>query len=569
MSRAAARARGPEVGWTRGEPTPSDGVALFVLVVVIAHRARAARRSIPKVFRPRPLARQLLLLQIAIVGATVIVGALASYGLVSAQIDDQYKQRSLAIAYAVAATPDILEALSLPPAEAPTVIQPVAEAIRRSAGASFVVVANKDGIRYSHPNPDNIGKRVSTDPSSALGGDVFVGIEQGTLGRSVRAKVPIFDASGAVIGIVSVGFLEEQLAAKLAQALPMMSLTVLLALALGIGGSLALSRRLERQTFGLDAREIAGLLEQRDAVLHGIREGVIALDHAGRITLANDEARRLLAIATPPEGRPFAEVVPEGSVRAVLAGSKAGADQIMLAGDRVLVANRMPVTVRDREIGAVVTLRDRTELEGVMKELDTVRGLAHALRAQAHEFSNKLHTVGGLIELGRLDEAVRFIAETSLVHQELVDLVQQRIGDPALAALLLAKAAVASERHVDFRLASDARLPKEVAHVRDVITVVGNLVDNAIDAVAASPNGWVEVSVHTEPEGVGVRVRDSGGGVDETLTDEIFREGFTTKRTGSHHGLGLALVRQVTQRHGGWVRVANDGGAVFTALIPA
>lgn len=518
--------------------------------------------------RPRPLARQLLVLQIGIVAATVIVGALASYGLVSGQIDEQYEQRSLAIAYAVAATPDILDAMAMPPAEAPKVVQPIAEAIRRSAGASFVVVANRDGIRYSHPNPENIGKRVSTDPKSALGGDVFVGIEQGTLGRSVRAKVPIFGTDGEVIGIVSVGFLQEQLAAKLAQALPTMTLTVLLALALGIGGSLAIARRIERQTFGLGAREIAGLLEQRDAVLHGIREGMLALDTTGRITLANDEARRLLAIAGAPEGRRLEEIVPEGRVREVLLGVKSGADQVVLAGDRVLVANRMPVAVRGREVGAVVTLRDRTELEGVLRELDTVRGLAHALRAQAHEFSNKLHTVGGLIELGRIQEAVHFIAETSLVHQELVDLVQARIADPALAALLLAKAAVASERHVDFRLASDAHLPVEVVDVRDLITVVGNLVDNAIDAVASSPQGWVEVSIHAGDEGVAVRVRDSGRGVDSALAEQIFREGFTTKHGGSHHGLGLALVRQVAQRRGGWVRVTNDGGAVFTALIP-
>jgi len=197
-----------------------------------------------------------------------------------------------------------------------------------------------------------------------------------------------------------------------------------------------------------------------------------------------------------------------------------------------------------------------------------VRGLAQALRAQAHEFSNKLHVVGGLIELRRLDEAVRFVAETSLVHQELVDLVQERIADPALAALLLAKATLASERRVEFRLAGDARLPADIADVRDLITVVGNLVDNAIDAASGSEHAWLEGSVRAEPDGVAVRVRDSGPGVDEQIGDEIFREGFTTKGAGTHHGIGLALVRQVAQRSGGWVRVANDGGAVFTALIP-
>lgn len=517
---------------------------------------------------PRSLSvsSQLLFLQVAVVAATVVIGALASYALVSAQIDDQFKQRALTIAYAVAATPDIVEAMD--DADPSRAIQPIAEAIRRSVGADFVVVANTDGIRYSHPNPENIGKRVSTDPSSALAGDVYVGFQEGTLGRSVRAKVPIL-RDGVVLGIVSVGFLDTQLAQKLAQALPTMALTVLLALALGVGGSLILARRIDRQTFGLGPREIAGLFEQRDAMLHGIREGVLALDLTGQVTLANDEARRLLGLPATAEGARLRDLVPEGRVRDVLTGAAVGADQVVLAGDRVLVANRMPVTIRGAEVGAVVTLRDRTELESALRELDTERGLAQALRAQAHEFSNKLHVVGGLIELGRLDEAIRFVAETSLVHQELVDLVQERIADPALAALLLAKAAASSERHVEFRLASDARLPASASDVRDLITVVGNLVDNAIDAAAGSDGAWVEVSVRADADGTSVRVRDSGSGIEDGAADRIFREGFTTKSGGAHYGIGLALVRQVATRRGGWVRAANDGGAVFTALIPA
>ena len=534
-----------------------------------SHRVLPFPRVVPspslRWLRQLSVSSQLLLLQVAIVAATVVIGAFASYALVSSQIDDQYKQRALAIAYAVAATPDIVEAMNdLEPSKT---IQPIAEAIRRSVGADFVVVANKDGIRYSHPNPENIGKRVSTDPSITLAGDVYVGYQEGTLGRSLRAKVPII-SGGDVLGIVSVGFLDTQLAQKLAQALPTMTLTVLLALALGIGGSLILARRIDRQTFGLGPREITGLLEQRDAMLHGIREGVLALDTAGRVALANDEALRLLGLPASIEGHALRDHVPAGRVRDVLEGTATGVDQVALAGDRTLVVNRRPVTIRGSDVGAVVTLRDRTELEGVLRELDTVRGLAQALRAQAHEFSNKLHVVGGLIELSRLDEAVRFVAETSLVHQELIDLVQERIADPALAALLLAKATVASERRVEFRLASDARLPAHITDVRDLITVVGNLVDNAIDAASGSTNSWVEVSVRAEAGGIAVRVRDSGPGIDEPVVDEIFREGFTTKGGGAHYGIGLALVRQVAQRSGGWVSVANDGGAVFTALIP-
>lgn len=516
--------------------------------------------------RPLSVSAQLLLLQVAIVAATVVIGAFASYALVSSQVDEQYKQRALAIAYAVAATPDIVEAMS--DADPAKTIQPIAEAIRRSVGADFVVVANKDGIRYSHPNPENIGKRVSTDPNQTLAGDVFVGYQEGTLGRSLRAKVPVM-SGGEVIGIVSVGFLDTQLAEKLGQALPTMTLTVLLALALGIAGSLILARRIDRQTFGLGPREITGLLEQRDAMLHGIREGVLALDTGGKVALANDEAVRLLGLPASIAGRSLRDHVPRGRIRDVMEGAGSGLDQVVLAGDRTLVVNRRPVTIRGSDVGAVVTLRDRTELEAVLRELDTVRDHAQALRAQAHEFSNKLHVVGGLIELGKLDEAIRFVAETSLVHQELVDLVQERIADPAMAALLLAKAALASERRVELRLAPDALLPAHLADVRDLITVVGNLVDNAIDAASDAAGGWVEVSMHADPAGTAVRVHDSGPGIDALVSDEIFREGYTTKAGGAHYGIGLALVRQVAQRSGGWVRVANDGGAVFTVLIPA
>jgi two-component system CitB family sensor kinase len=546
---------------------PSHAVALFVLVVSVVLASAGVVPQHYRMRRTRPLATQVLLLQLAVIVATVVAGAAVSFWLVSAQIDEQYKERSLAIGHAVAATPDILDAFNDP--DPSKTIQPIAEAIRRSAGASFVVVANQDGIRYSHPNPERIGERVSTDPGPALAGQAWVGVEEGTLGRSIRAKVPIFDRAGTVIGIVSVGFLEEQAAAKLQQALPMMTASVLLALALGVAGSAFLARRLRRQTFGLDQGEIAGLLEQREAVLHGIREGVLATDREGRITLVNDEARRLLAIDGPTEGRHIADVVPAGRVRDVLLGGDASADQVVLAGDRVLVANRMPVQLRGETVGAVVTLRDRTELEGVLRELDSERSLAQALRAQAHEFSNKLHAIGGLVELGRPDEAIRFIAQTALVHQELVDLVRERIGDPALAALLLAKAAVANERGVDFRLAPETRLPADTTDARDLVTVVGNLTDNAIEAVAGSRGGgWVEAAVYATPEGVTVRVRDSGLGVDPTIGDDVFREGFSTKPGGAHRGLGLALVRQVAERRGGWVRVSREGGSTFTALVP-
>lgn len=517
--------------------------------------------------RIRPLATQVLVLQIAVVALAVVVGTAISFTIVNGQIDREYEQRALAIGHAVAEMPDAVEAFAM--ANPSKVIQPIAEAIRKSTGASFVVVANADGIRYSHPNPARIGERVSTDPSVALSGEEYAGVQVGTLGRSIRGKVPIHGTDGQILGLVSVGFLEDKVAASLADALPVLGLSALLALTLGTAGSLVMARRLRRQTFGLGPGDIGSMLEEREAVLHSIREGVLVTDAAGRIALANDEAQRLLTLNASCIGRQLDEVIPTGPVRDVLMGARAGEDQTVVAGHRVLVVNRIATTVRGEAVGAVATLRDRTQLEGVLKELDTERGLAHALRAQAHEFFNKLHAVSGLLELGRIDDAVGLIASTTHVHQGLVDLLRAHIGDATLAALMLAKASVASDRGVDFRLAGDGHLTAGAADAGDLVTVVGNLVDNAIDAAAGTPNGWVEVALGESGAGVSIRVRDSGPGVGATHARDIWREGFTTKRGHSHHGLGLALVRQLVERRGGWVQASSGGVTEFSVLLPA
>src|SRR5712692_7507919 len=259
----------------------------------------------------------------------------------------------------------------------------MAERIRHATGASFVVVANLQGIRYSHPDPAKIGKKLSTDPSIPLTGGTYVGVQTGSLGKSVRAKVPIYGVGGEVIGLVSVGLLEKRVTAHLISDLPVILIPPALGLLLGVAGSFLLARRIKRQTFGLEPDEIATLLEHREAMLHGIREGAVAVDTRGHVTLVNDEAKRLLGLDSSAIGKHLAESVPSGRVRDVLLGTVDRPDQVVLVDDHVLVVNRMPVSVRGQEIGAVITLRDRTELEGLLRELDDVRSLAEALRAGA------------------------------------------------------------------------------------------------------------------------------------------------------------------------------------------
>ncbi|HVC78328.1 MAG TPA: sensor histidine kinase [Candidatus Micrarchaeaceae archaeon] len=514
-----------------------------------------------------PLAYQILVFQVAIILLSALMGTAAAVWQASQELDHQYEQRSLAIAESVASDSSIQDALL---SDDPSgLIQDAAEKVRRATGATYVVVTDRAGIRYSHPNPAMIGLPVDEGPGAVLAGNTWVGVQRGTLGVSARGKAPIF-YGGSVIGMVSVGFLETTVSNQFLAELPGFAVTVLLALGLGVAGSWLLASRLKRQTFGLEPYEIAGLLEEREASLQGIHEGAVATDRDGTITLANDEAHRLLALPSDCVGRKLSQVLPPGRLLKFLSGGLNDEDEVLLAGDRVLVASRRAIRVHGREIGYVATLRDSTELSGLARGLG-VDSLTDALRAQAHEYSNRLHTIAGLVQMGRGDEAMKLIAQTSGVHQELTEALLDRVGDPVLGALLLAKAAVASERGIELRVSDNTVMTRSALDSEDLITLLGNLIDNALDSAATSHlERWVSVSVTEEKDEILISVHDSGPGVPESLNGQIFQEGFSTKSGPGRkrRGFGLALVRQVAHRHGGTVSVVNDGGALFTVRLP-
>jgi two-component system CitB family sensor kinase len=252
-----------------------------------------------------------------------------------------------------------------------------------------------------------------------------------------------------------------------------------------------------------------------------------------------------------------------------LSGALNDEDEVLLAGERVLLASRRSIRVRGREIGHVATLRDTTELAGLARGTE-VESLTDALRAQAHEFSNRLHTIAGLVELGRGEEAMRLIAATSGIHQELSEALLDRVGDPVLGALLLAKAATASERSVELRVSDDTVLTRGSLDSDGLITLLGNLIDNGLDAAAAATGErWVSVAVTVQDYELVMKVHDSGAGVPPEIAEQAFQEGFSTKaKAGKRRGFGLALVRQVARRMGGEVTLVNQGGALFTVRLP-
>jgi two-component system CitB family sensor kinase len=517
------------------------------------------------------LSSQILALQLLILTGTLLVGFALALQDVRGRVDREYEQRALVAARSVAAVPEIAAAVERQ--DRSGTVQRRAEAVRRATGMDFVVVTDARGIRYSHPNPVEIGRRVSTDPSDALAGRTVLAVETGTLGRSARAKVPLRDADGRITGIVSVGILEGALLEEVSGFLNAMALYLAVALGVGVVASLLLARRLKRQTFGLELDELASLVHEREAMLHGIREGVVIVDPGGRILLVNAEGRRLIDLPEDAEGRNVDEVAGSSRIADLLASRTSGEDILLVQGDRVIVANRMTVHRQGRHLGAVVTLRDRTELEQLVRELDSVRGLTDAMRAQAHEFSNRLHTLSGLLALGHYDEAQRFIAEIADADANLRRALTERIADPRIAALMLAKSVVAAERGVELQLADDARLDHPLIDVREGLTLVGNLIDNALDAAAVGEQRppLVRVFLADDAGALLVRVRDTGAGVPPPERERLFEPGYSTK-AGTGHGVGLSLVRELVERRGGWVEVhdAEDGtgGAVFTAWLP-
>ncbi|MFF3120875.1 ATP-binding protein [Streptomyces sp. NPDC057908] len=526
--------------------------------------ARRARR----LGWPQRVFSQVLLMQLAIATGVTVVATGLFLAPLSAQLDDQAMRRALAIAQSTAAQPQITQSL-LSTAPAPTgPVQTAAERIRHATGAEYIVVMDRRGVRWSHTDTDQIGQVVSTDPSDALAGRNVMEIDSGTLGRSARGKVPLRDGTDRIVGAVSVGIAYDSVRARLLAAIPGLFAYAGGALAVGALAAYLISRRLQRQTHDLAFSDISALLTEREAMLHSIREGVVALDRTGHIRLLNDEAQRLLGLGPDAAGRPLDAVLGEGRTADVLAGRVVGDDLLTVQGTRVLLANRMPTD----DGGAVATLRDRTELEHLGRELDSTRGLIDALRAQDHEHANRMHTLLGLLELDMHEDAMEYVTEVVGVHRATAEQVTEKVHDPLLAALLVGKATVAAERGVALRMAPGTLLPDRLVDPRGLVTVVGNLVDNALDAAAGADGALIEVGLHAEGRTVVLQVRDSGPGVPPGQRESIFTEGWSTKELPAHgkRGLGLPLVRRLAERQGGGVTVdgAADGGAEFTVVLP-
>ncbi|WP_332632509.1 sensor histidine kinase [Halalkalibacter flavus] len=530
---------------------------------------------INKLKRTPFIIRMMCLIGVLIVITLLILGVFLNHQYAES-IEEQMGLRALSVAQSVSAIPEIIEAFEHDQPE--LVIQPIAEYIRLLTGAEFIVVGSKEGIRYSHPIDGRIGqKMVGGDNEKALlYGESYVSKAIGSLGPSIRGKVPIINESGNIVGLVSVGFLMEDLRIVIKEHVMDIWLIVLGLMGFGMIGAYIISYQLKKEIHGLEPEEIGRLFEEKEAILQSIHEGVIAVNDKGKVTMYNQTAKRIMVKKDgdgPLIGRHITEVLPKTKLHEVLKFGEKQLNQELWIEDELVIVNRVPILSANKVVGAVSSFRDRKEILQLSDELSKVKEYSDALRAQTHEFANKLNIISGLLQLGKNDEAVLYIQKESKFQQQMIHFLIERVQDPIISAVLLGKLNQALELGIKMEIEeSSSLLTKLTEKQQEALgTVLGNLLDNAFDALmeACIEEPYVFVSFMDVGKELIFEIEDNGRGIPLDRQNDIFEKGYSTKK-GRHRGFGLALVRESVESVHGEIMIEQGvyGGACFVVIIP-
>ena len=529
--------------------------------------------SLPNFLLPRTLHGRMLLLMFLLLGALVIITWLMVSMLVSSILEEYIGRNALNVSKTVSLTTVVHEGLKN---KNSTQIQLYAESVRKATGARFVVVGDHEGRRYSHPVPERIGKLMvgGDNPRALERGEAYVSKAVGTLGPSMRGKVPIFANSGKVIGVVSVGYLQETVESVTEGYLQRVLLWVFGLFFLGGIGTWLIARNVKQSIFGLEPVEIARLFRERNAILDSIREGVVAINDKGQVTMLDHEAAKILKI--PPEsgiGTSIESILPQTRMLEVLKSGEEQFDQEMIIGDIEVIVNRVPIWQNDRVAGVVSSFRRKDEIDRMAQELTQIQEYSEVLRTQTHEYSNKLHTLAGLIQLGSHQEALDLIGRETSGYQELLGTLAETVPEPLLSAIILGKYNRAQELRIIFQLDPESRMidiPKKINREK-IVTILGNLLENALEAAQENTSGkrMVQLSMTDFGNDLIFEVEDSGSGIEDESVDLSLQHGFTTK-SGTGRGIGLSLVHENLKYLGGHLTVVRSslGGMRFTIYIP-
>jgi two-component system, CitB family, sensor histidine kinase CitS len=490
----------------------------------------------------------------------------------SKRIEESKGRLALEISKTVSFIPDIIDALETN--DPSKTIHPLAEKIRKKTGAEFVVIGNREGTRYSHPIESKIGKKMTGgDNQRALTkGEYYVSKAKGSLGPSIRGKSPVFNNEGEIIGIVSVGFLLEDINQQIIKNVTKVLFVSLFALLISFIGSILLGRNIRRDTMGLEPYEIAALYKEKNAVLHSVKEGILAIDKQGTITMMNQPAKRLLHIQGSVRNMKVDGLFPSDYLYEVLRTGTPLTDKEMIWKDKTVIVNSTLLYDENGIKGVVTSFRDKTEIEQMLNTISEVKRYSEDLRAQTHEFTNKLYVLLGLLQLGEYKSAIDMIQGETKELQLQNSVVFNQIKDTKVQAILLGKLGKASEKKIKFEIDSDSFLETLPSHFKlsHLIIILGNLLDNAFDAVSGLESPTVTFFATDIGSDIIFEISDNGKGISDKDIPLLFDRGFTSKTGSEPRGFGLSNAEEAVVEMNGMIEVQSnpDSGTVFTVYLP-
>ncbi len=521
--------------------------------------------------------RMILVLGLMALIQTGLIGLFAVQYL-HQSLEEQIGQRALHVAKTIAVMPQLINAVEQKDI---VFLQPISMLLAEKTQARFVVIGDREGRRLAHPNPAKIGLSMSDDDGddgaqALIQGEGYISKALGSLGWSMRGKAPIYSADEQkVIGVVSVGYHLDRVAEVINRYRLTLIVVIVSSFMLSAIIAVWFSNHFKRAIFGLEPEQIARLFDEQKATLESVREGIIAINNQGEITTFNRNAIKTLGLSdgTQLTGRSIEEILPESGMLEVLSTGKPQFDyEVWLRNDSYIV-NRIPLHQGENITGVVSSFRRKDELDLVSKKLTRIRQYADNLRSQAHEYSNKLHTISGLIQIDAKSEALAFIGQETQAHQELISLLLDAVPDPVLAGFLLGKYNRARELGLQLVIDPDSHMAELPSHIprEQLVSILGNLIDNALEAtlLQQGSGGKVMISMTDLGNDLIFEIEDQGVGITKGQQQQIFEKGFTSKAEAGH-GIGLHLVKGLLKSLSGTITLeqGDEKGSRFIIYIP-
>ncbi|WLI76410.1 sensor histidine kinase [Kosakonia sp. H02] len=513
--------------------------------------------------RPMKFGTTVTLMVCSVTGSVLLLACGLWFWQISNATRDGVKETALAVARTLADAPDIKRGLLLPPNS--NIIQPLAQAVAARNDLLYAVVTNMQGIRYSHPNAGIIGQNfIGDDLQPALKGKENIAVNHGVLAPALRVFTPVYDERYQQIGVVVVGISLSKVDEQVGRSRQAAMVILLFSALMGSLGVWQVVRVLKRILLGLEPHEISAQFKQRQAMLQSLKEGVMAVDADGRVTLLNHAGRRMLLSNAATQMAGHEPLLAD--LREVLQTGVPIYDRELGCNGLLLLSNTVPVRSQESIIGAISTFRDKTEVSQLLQRLDGMVNYVDALRTTSHEFMNKLHVILGLLNMKRYDKLEEYVLQTAQNYQSDIGAIQHRIKSPVVAGFLLGKINRAKERGYTLTLADDSQVPDNPneKQVTVLVTVLGNLIENALDAMSDQPEGEVSLLLHYQDGWLSGEVSDDGPGIAPDHIEVIFRKGFSTK--GDNRGVGLFLASQQLTELGGTITVESEP-SVFTQFF--